>query len=1182
MSSIANLIVSMIADTGTFTTDMKKASSMTAAEMKRMERAASESGKALGVAFLAAATAATAMVVKTVNAADRIKDLSVQTGISAESLSKFSHIAEQSGVSFDSLVGGIGKMQRSLIAARDSTSQSADMFARLGLSVSDLLKLSPEKQFESVAEAISNLGTAAERTAAAQAIFGRSGIQLLPVLSEGAEGIKKLGDEVERYGGLISTDLANSADQFNDNLGKLKLVATGVANEFTSGLLPTLIEMQEELLESGDAMNIARDAGKFLGDTAEKLAHALKFLSENAELVEIAFGGYLGLKVLTPLLLALGPTAAIAATAIGVLTAAVIVFSGEANSTKQVVADLTGTINGLTDAWLDSATAAELLSKKQTINDELLANALKLEEVQKRLNFLRDQTIDDMEQYHGEIRLLVVEEKDLIAAQEEGVKALDEVDKNIKRAKASVVAFVPPVIKLGGAIKSVADISEVAVTVTKDQIKWVDRLSKELEDQLEAQDAYNEKLQEFIDIADPIGALMREFAGHVNDANLMLQRGDITLQQYRDGLNALSDGLGKAAAGMRDTAVETSVMSEAMLEGVRILERSFASMWESVLDGSKGAFSGMLDGFKSMLVNMVNQLTTSRIAQQITNAFDKDPKTLFNLGELASGLAGAVGVALGSILGGGGQFAGIGSSIGTLLGDAAFTKFFSSLGSFAGPIGSILGGIFGGLIGKVFDKKKTALLELSGRSNAAASSSDNDSFIDSIFGKTFIRSRRVDAAAIEEFKASLKDFDGAIGSFLSDSQIGAVATALESWTASIEGETLNAEQLLGSRFNAILSTFSDDLKNFVAGAADLESRIARLQVGVGVEKLFTEQPEIFGDRNVNDFLAIVTAFQNGTETITDAFKEVLVILDTIISVKGSLEDFANSNLADEFDTMLRLAAESVVETLSRLTSDLADAMRVFDGSPEQLTRIGNLALSIRQQELNALSLIDSVAKGLNASLDRLLADTQATIKGPQAPEQILFDARALIATVSQAQTPEDIAKIGQEFEALIRSLSPEDTKAFGTSTLAIIEAFKQASNTALEQAKQAVLDSGAAIREMVDGFADLLDPLTIIANSNERAAAALEALAGTGAVPQESDGAVTNAAINSEAINAVFQDGLADQTAVLADGATEMSNALRTGVSAMAGQLANAIRTGFAGANVTVNVVVQDQGLVTQ
>jgi len=319
--------------------------------------------------------------------------------------------------------------------------------------------------------------------------------------------------------------------------------------------------------------------------------------------------------------------------------------------------------------------------------------------------------------------------------------------------------------------------------------------------------------------------------------------------------------------------------------------------------------------------------------------------------------------------------------------------------------------------------------------------------------------------------------------------------------------------------------------------------VARLQVGVGIEKLFKDLPDALAGHTQEEFQAVVLAFQDGVETVTDAFAEVLNLFDAILSAKTALQEFGGSNLGDDFAALLRLQSESVVETLTRLTVGLSDAITNFDGSPEQLTQIASLVQGVRAQEIAALTLIDGIAKGLAANLARLKEDVTATIKGPRAAEDILFDARALITAVSQAGTPEEIAAIGQQFEALIRSLSPEDTKRFATSTLAIIDAFTAASAIALAEQKQAILDSGQAVRDMVDGFADLIDPLTIIVNSNERAAIALEAIA------------------NGEAVVVTKPLDVPNDDPTPA----EVGDAI-----------VNAIRQGFSTANVTVNVTVSD------
>jgi len=403
--------------------------------------------------------------------------------------------------------------------------------------------------------------------------------------------------------------------------------------------------------------------------------------------------------------------------------------------------------------------------------------------------------------------------------------------------------------------------------------------------------------------------------------------------------------------------------------------------------------------------------------------------------------------------------------------------------------------------------------------------------------------------------------------------------ALADFNVQLEGESLTLEQILGFRFRVILNTFSADIINFVNEVTDLEERANRLQVGALTENMFADMPDIFGTHTVAQFLGVVKAFTGPTESIIDGFNRVAALMDVIVSTIDSLQDFSSSDLGADYATMVRLQSESVVETLSRLTSGLDDAMRNFDGSPEQLVAIGNLAMSIRQQELVALATIDSVAKGLNTSLARLREDVVRNIEGPRAAKDILFDARALIAKVASATTPEEIAQIGQDFEALIRSMSPEDQIAYRTSTLAIIDAFKVQSNIALDAAKQAVLDSGAAIRDMVDGFADLLDPLTILVNDNTRAADALVAIAEAVTDPNPAYPAFPGS--EPVGVTEAFQVGLDEQAQVLQTGAENMTLALQNGTANMAAQVASAIRVGFAGSNVQVQVVVQDQGFVT-
>jgi hypothetical protein len=173
------------------------------------------------------------------------------------------------------------------------------------------------------------------------------------------------------------------------------------------------------------------------------------------------------------------------------------------------------------------------------------------------------------------------------------------------------------------------------------------------------------------------------------------------------------------------------------------------------------------------------------------------------------------------------------------------------------------------------------------------------------------------------------------------------------------------------------------------------------------------------------------------------------------------------------------------EALARLQSSLMDAIVGFDGSPEQLTQIGNLAMAIRQGELQLLAQIDSIQKGINANLDSLEAKIRGLSEPDATAEQIFREANALIGDVLTATSASEIAGIEQQFTNLINSLTEEDQLALQTPLLNMIEGFRGAVEQMLDEQRENAIENGENSRELVDIFLnDIGDPLDVLANSN--------------------------------------------------------------------------------------------------
>ena len=174
---------------------------------------------------------------------DQFDKMSLRTGLSTETLSEFAHAAAISGASVADIEGAMRSLGSSLVAAQNGSSRAAKAFSILGLDVQQIAALSPERQFEEVARAISGIVSPTERAGAAMRIFGSSGAALLPLFAEGPDGLSKLRKEARELGVSIDEETAKMGAAFVDSTTRLKAALQGVGLSLAKVLTPALIEM---------------------------------------------------------------------------------------------------------------------------------------------------------------------------------------------------------------------------------------------------------------------------------------------------------------------------------------------------------------------------------------------------------------------------------------------------------------------------------------------------------------------------------------------------------------------------------------------------------------------------------------------------------------------------------------------------------------------------------------------------------------------------------------------------------------------------------------------------------------------------------------------------------------------------------------------------------------------------
>lgn len=202
-----------------------------------------------GLKGVATATAAyfigegVAEIVKgSIEAGSHVKDMSERIGVSTKALQEWTFAGKLVGVTGDEIAGAFGIVQRNAAAAAGGSKEQIAAFKALGVNVKDArgeLKDVDTIMMEA-ATGISNIENPTKRTALALQVFGRGGKALLPLLSQGAEGVAKARKEIHELGGAMDEAFIEQADEAGDNIDRFKTSVEGLKNMFAAALIPTV------------------------------------------------------------------------------------------------------------------------------------------------------------------------------------------------------------------------------------------------------------------------------------------------------------------------------------------------------------------------------------------------------------------------------------------------------------------------------------------------------------------------------------------------------------------------------------------------------------------------------------------------------------------------------------------------------------------------------------------------------------------------------------------------------------------------------------------------------------------------------------------------------------------------------------------------------------------------------
>jgi hypothetical protein len=255
------------------------------------------------IAGLASTAGFLALAKSALNFAEALGHAREVVGVSVKEMAGMAYAAEQNDISLGSLQTGLKNFSKYLVETHQGSRNLKDAL----LEQAAIFQRMPD---------------GAQKAALAVKLFGRAGVEMIPLLNQGPAALEAMFERGGKLAG-VNDEMARSAHEFNNALKDLELASQGLAGSLVSGVLPSIISTVKGAADGIVAFREWTRNNEGLKIAIESLGAAL------AALIALKFAANLSdiLVTLRALPAAFGAVAAAALApllALGLITAALV------------------------------------------------------------------------------------------------------------------------------------------------------------------------------------------------------------------------------------------------------------------------------------------------------------------------------------------------------------------------------------------------------------------------------------------------------------------------------------------------------------------------------------------------------------------------------------------------------------------------------------------------------------------------------------------------------------------------------------------------------------------------------------------------------------------------------------------------------------------------------------------
>lgn len=288
--SLGTLTLDLIARTGGFVQGMSKAERESAKWRKQVEKDVATVGKALGGAAAAVVAGTSAIVVSSIKSAGEISRLAQVSNVSTEAFQRYAAGASVLGIEQQKL-GDIFKDTNDKLGEFLQTGSGpvVDFFEKIapkvGVTAEQFRNLSGPDALQLYASSLEKANVSQGEMTFYMEALANDATVLIPLLKNGGEGFRLLGDEAQRAGAIMSAETITAAEELSAATYVAEQAAAGLKNQIAESLLPVLSDFAVGLSDVAVDGALAEDIAGTLATTLKALAAA-------------ALGSYAGIQLL--------------------------------------------------------------------------------------------------------------------------------------------------------------------------------------------------------------------------------------------------------------------------------------------------------------------------------------------------------------------------------------------------------------------------------------------------------------------------------------------------------------------------------------------------------------------------------------------------------------------------------------------------------------------------------------------------------------------------------------------------------------------------------------------------------------------------------------------------------------------------------------------------------------------